>query len=48
MGDDLAKLKVTDLKERLKDLKLSTSGKKAELLSRLREALDNPVDAAPP
>eukprot|EP01052_Picozoa_sp_SAG31_P056285 SAG31_NODE_16026_length_726_cov_1.649123_1_plen_219_part_01 len=48
MADDLAKLKVAGLKERLKDLKLSTSGKKAELLSRLREALDNRVDAVPP
>ena len=48
MGDDLAKLKVTELKDRLKDLRLSTSGKKADLLARLREAIDAPVELAEP
>ena len=37
--DDLNSLRVVDLKEKLKELDLPVSGKKAELIERLSQAL---------
>lgn len=43
--DGIAKLKVAELKEELKKVGLSTTGKKAELLSRLEEYFAEQVRA---
>lgn len=41
--EDLSNLRVVDLKERLKELDLPVSGKKAELIERLSQALQASV-----
>ncbi len=41
--EDLNSLRVVDLKEKLKKLDLPVSGKKAELIERLSQALHPPV-----
>ncbi|KAK6165574.1 hypothetical protein SNE40_022478 [Patella caerulea] len=44
--EDLTKLKVTELKKELKDRGLAVSGSKAELLTRLQEALELQEDTS--